>query len=447
MIRFTVGLISLFGYAASSSRSFHVESNFTDNLDVLSYEDQITHVFKERMPKLASRNDLVKKGSTERDHVHEVIFAVQMRNMDELTRIVHDISDPHSENYGNHLTREEMHDLISNPEACAEVTSYLLNGGATVISETNGGGYITAQAPITVWETMFKTDFFVFQQTHLNGETHEVVRAEHYSVPKEIHHHIEAVMNTIEMPILSHMKPKVKMPEVKFDKGRKLLTDGSTTDGTIYPNRIRYFYNMSNVVGSSLSTQATYGNGLQYFNPNDLEQFQRTVSYQPLQPAIIANGFTSTTVTDDVTEGNLDIQYLISLSPGSPTAFWHFDLSIGNWVVMIATLKVIPYVLSVSYGSIEDVTSKNENKILTTSAIQLSAMGITMVVASGDSGSADAPQCKYTPTFPASSVYFLSVGATMVSTSYVTNFSDDGRLATSRLCPMLLFFIFLFVPS
>jgi tripeptidyl-peptidase I len=419
MIKIAVGLILLFSFANSSRRDVHVESNFTDSSVVRSYEDHITHTYKESMPGLNARSDLLKKGRTKRDHIHEVIFAVQMRNMDELTRILHDISDPDSDNYGKHMTKDQVNELISNPEACSELTSYITAGGGTVVKESNGGGYITAQAPIEVWEKMFNTEFFLFEQTHSNGETHEVVRAEHYFVPNEIHHHIEAVMHTIEMPVLLHKRPKINMDDrglKSFRKRQLLALDGAVPDGTVYPNRVRYFYNMTKATGSSRSTQAAYANGDQYFSPDDLEKFQRVVTGQPFQTAIIAAGYSSNKITDESAEGNLDMQWLIGLSPGSPSTFWHFDSSVGFWCRTIAEMREPPFVLSVSYGSVEYLTSAGEQKILTSQAIQLGTMGVTLLAASGDTGSADAPKCVYSPAFPAASPYFVSVGGTMVTT-------------------------------
>lgn len=417
MNKIAVGLILLFSFANGSRRDVHVESNFTDRSVLRSYNDRVTHVFQESMPRFDSRSDLLKKERTKRDHIHEVIFAVQMKNMDELTRMLHDISDPDSDNYGKHLTKDQLHDMISNPVACMELTSYIIAAGGTVTAESYGGGYLTAEAPIEVWEEMFNTEFFLFEQTHLNGETHEVVRAEHYSIPKEINHHIEAVMNTIEMPILLHKRAKMK-ELVKSFRSRQLL-DGRYPDGTIFPNRVRVYYNMTKATGSSRSTQAAFANGDQFFNPEDLDQFQRTVTNQPLQPAIIAAGFATTSHSVDSMEGNLDIQWLLALSPGSPTSFWHFDSSIGFWCRMLSNLQDPPLVLSVSYGSIEDLTSAGEHRVLTTAAIQLGSVGVTMLAASGDSGSAESPKCAYTPAFPAGNPYFVSVGGTMVRTLHL----------------------------
>jgi tripeptidyl-peptidase I len=420
-----VGRLILLCIAAVSITA--VESKYDDRSHTLSgrlsdaEQLQHTHVFKESMPLFSSRTDLLKKERPHDDYIHEVMFAVQMKNMDELTRILHDVSDPDSQNYGQHLKREEMHDLISNPEACTEVTSYLHASGATSVSESLGCQYITAEAPIGVWEKMFNTDFFHFQQTHLNGETHEVVRAEHYSVPKEIHHHIEAVMNTIEMPILTHKRPKTIQSNEISNQNRR-LTGGVLKYNLITPARLRAYYNMSDSHGSSLSTQAVYATGGNFYSPTDLAVFQETISQQPLQPAFSIGGYNySYSLWDDSTEGNLDLQYMIAMSPGSPTTYWHVFNGIGGWVTTIANSVNIPWVLSVSYGAYEETTSLNEHNVFTAAAIRLGIMGVTIVVASGDSGAGDTDHdrmaCRYAPHFPASSPYVISVGATKVIAS------------------------------
>ena len=123
-----------------------------------------THVFRESIPKLASRTDLVKLRRADNAAAHTVVFVVKQKNVDELTRILHDVSDPLSSNYGQHLTRKEVADLTSNPESRDAVVSYLNLNGASVISETLSGEYITANAPVAIWEKMFNTKFFTFHQ-------------------------------------------------------------------------------------------------------------------------------------------------------------------------------------------------------------------------------------------------------------------------------------------
>jgi subtilase family serine protease len=128
------------------------------------------------------RTDLLKRERVSNTHVHEVIFAVKLQNMDELTQILYDVSDPSSINYGKHKTSQEVKDLTSNPMAIAKIHEYLNISGAEIISESSDGEYIKARAPVKLWEEMFSTEFYAF---HYIGESvaTAIVRAQKYSIP------------------------------------------------------------------------------------------------------------------------------------------------------------------------------------------------------------------------------------------------------------------------
>ena len=82
--------------------------------------------------------------------VSDMIFAVQQKNIHELTNILYDISDPDSPNYGQHWSKDEVPEFTSNPEGLDVDVSYLNSNGASVVSETRTSEYITARAPIKV---------------------------------------------------------------------------------------------------------------------------------------------------------------------------------------------------------------------------------------------------------------------------------------------------------
>ena len=164
-----------------------------------------THVFKESIPMLSSRSDLQKRSRVHHDYIHEVVFFIRPKNMDELTRVLHDVSDPTSLNYGQHWTKEEVSDFTSNPEARDAVVSYLHSNGASVVSETLNGEYITANARIAVWEDIFDTEYFIFHQTmnEKSSRVEKIVRTEQYSIPMQLDPHVEYVFNTIDVLIQS----------------------------------------------------------------------------------------------------------------------------------------------------------------------------------------------------------------------------------------------------
>jgi hypothetical protein len=103
-----------------------------------------THIFKEAAAPLHSRNDLTRKERVSSDQLHEVIFAIKLLNMDELTRILLDVSDPKSNNYGKHKTKEEVTSITSNPFANKKISEYLDAVGASIVSVSLTGEYITA---------------------------------------------------------------------------------------------------------------------------------------------------------------------------------------------------------------------------------------------------------------------------------------------------------------
>jgi tripeptidyl-peptidase I len=378
--------------------------------DSLSIE---SHVFKETIPLLSSRDDIEKRDRVSHDHIHHVVFVVQQRNMDELTRILHDVSDPLSVNYGQHMSREQVSMMTSNPEARDAVVKYINANGATLVSETLSSEYITASAPISVWERVLNTEFFTFHQTQHDGTVLKVVRAERYWIPRELDEHVESVFNTIQMPLHQLFGSSQRIPRL------------SEYENAITPAKLRIFYNIGSSYGSNASTQAIYASLDQSFSPKDLSLFQYNFDLKddPVKTSI--GGYSSDERCKEdpsyCNEGNLDIQYIMGISPYSPTTYWYTDNTVGSWLVDVSNTAEPPLVLSISYGLEESMASESELNSFNTDAIKLSARGVTIVVSSGDDGAVSSlvrtekRACGYSPIFPASNPYVVSVGATSVS--------------------------------
>ena len=391
-----------------------------------------THIYKEGMPLLSSRSDLVKRSDIHRDYPHELVFAVQQRNIDELERALHDVSDPTSPNYGQHWSGEEVGAMTSNPLARDTTVSYLHANGVTITSETRYGEYITATAPISTWDKVLNTQFFKFHQRQINGEIKESIRAEAYSIPMELDGHVAYVLNTIEMPVKLTRKAEVYEVPPEFTTSKRGSKNNMRSSGLSYgfllPIDLRRYYNFSTNHGSALSTQEAYASGDDWLNPDDVALFQsidRAVLSQPAiagpfghisaDPAALApNGYYG--------EGNLDIEYLIGMSPGSPTTYGYYPGSIGSWMASMSDMLAPPRVLSISYGLDEIYNTYGEFNLFDNEIIKLSIRGSTIVVAAGDDGavSPDArggqlSKCDYRPLFPATSPYVVAVGATSVS--------------------------------
>ena len=382
------------------------------------------HIFKEHAPRFQSMDDITALGRVQHDFVHDVVFVIRQKNMDELTRILYDVSDPVSVNYGQHITREKVVTLTSNPVARDAVMAYLTSIGAHTMSATPGGEYITASAPISLWERVLDTEFFLFHKLQRNGKVTVVIRADKYSVPRELDEHLESVLNTIQMPL----NPLGKLPVKMKKKMHSAAYDYATS---ITPSKIKSFYKVGQSIGSSSSTQGIFATIEQNFSPADLVSFFDSVGMPNQLIARSIGNHTSDAVclkdSSMCSEANLDVQYIMGISPVSPTWFMYTELRFSSWLILVASYKDPPLVLSISYGAEEPAMSSGEVTAFNTQAIKLGAMGISIVVASGDDGAisrrvrlSGTSACGYSPFFPASSPYVLSVGATSVSELYLS---------------------------
>jgi tripeptidyl-peptidase I len=378
-----------------------------------------THVFKESIKLLDSRDDIIGRIPLGDTYDHNLIFVVQQRNMDKLEQVLYDVSLPASPNYGRHWSGEQIRALTSNLEARDAIVTYLSANGATITSETLGGDFITANATISVWRKMLNTEFYTFHQRQRNGDIHQLVRAHEYSVPKELDSHIHHVLNVIELHVIGATGPTILQrssePIAERDNTKGFEVSDIKLSGSLLPADIREYYNLSDIYGNQQSTQAAIGLNGDYFSPNSLAYFQKNMTSQPLQPAITIGGYISESPYVDCAESNLDVQYLMGISPRSPSTYWH-SAGMVAWLLDISNTVNPPLVQSVSYGAYESLISKGFHASVTTLAIKLGVMGVTLFAATGDDGavSMDIHLCGYEPNFPAVNPYFTAVGATSV---------------------------------
>ena len=355
------------------------------------------HVFKESIADRKTRKDLRRRGRVHFNYNHEVVFMIHPKDFDEVTRKLHDVSDPESQNYGQHLTRTEVVTMTANIKGRDAVLMYLQSNNVTAVSQTLDGDYICASATIEVWERIFDAEFFVFHQTQLNSHMKEVVRAESYSIPAELSEHVKHVLKVVDIPcpvrrrsLSSSDMIRVNQPSRRrssIDK-KNIESLQSLTKKVVTPEKIRGFYNMSNYEGSEFSVQAVYASGGQNLSPFDLKLFQEEFSI--VQDVIPIGGHTNHTVCTVesalCSESNLDIQYMMGISPVSPTIHWYYPGDFADWLIEISNTVELPLVLSISYGSQEYRVTKAEHDAFDYAAIKLGVLGVSIFVASGDDG-------------------------------------------------------------
>jgi tripeptidyl-peptidase I len=372
---------------------------------------------------VSTRDDLQRLDRVHGDVIHEVIFVIRQRNMERLTQILNDVSDPESLNYGQHLTRGQVTNMTINVESRDAVLNYLSLSGLAVKNVSSGGEFVVAEAPVTILEKVFGTVFHHFKTSSTIGHSRGFVRADAYSVPSELDIHIESVLNIVEVPFdfQSPIQTRPTVPSEPFTT--------SAVTSSITPSILKSYYEMDpSAKGSSQSTQLVFAFNM-YYSPSDLTLFQKEYKTTVLGASSVGGHEDDSKCKlneNYCTEGNLDMQYIMAMSPGSPTTFWHTLDDFAAFLVAVYSYDPLPLVISISYVLEESSVTAALSGTFNTMAIKLGAMGVTILAASGDNGAngkrvkgGKKTLCGYVAVFPASSPYVTAVGATSVR--YVTD--------------------------
>mmetsp|Transcript_15148 Transcript_15148/g.33417 ORF Transcript_15148/g.33417 Transcript_15148/m.33417 type:complete len:776 (-) Transcript_15148:189-2516(-) len=454
----------------------------------------------EVMEKRISRESFVKQHESDAEQQHELVFAVKKLNQDKLEATVLERSTPGSALYQTWMSFHEVRGMTENKEGSAKVLSWLEQNDIKVTWTSPYKDYIKATASVATWGTLLNTQFYAFDDTSKvlkgvarkyakkgekgaeveakgvkslvdgvvegvkeagvedTGVTEEGVkrknthRCDEYSLPSTLAPHLEAVLNTVQTP--PAFKPKYHRKEdsaSKVTKGKSYLRKDFVprrvdkpdvvTDGTVTVSFLNAYYEISGK-GDAALDQSVFETAEESFSPTDLAQFQRTYGVD-VQAAEAPYGFSTTNCDKvDCYEGNLDIQYMMGLSQRTTSIYWYVteegtDDPFTDWVTDIANTVNPPLVNSMSWGSIEITQSVSSMNTFNSEALSLAAMGVTVLVSSGDdgvsgtyngedlcdydSGSSQADWTGsntwtgtgYFPSFPATSPYVTAVGATM----------------------------------
>jgi subtilase family serine protease len=148
------------------------------------------------MQTLRPRDDMNKTGPvTNKDQMHTVTFAIKERNKDVLEQETLARSTPGNKMYGKWMTKDQVAELIGNPDGTQTVRDWLAPYESISISKERTN-YLDATAPVSVWEELFATEFFVWE-----GDGHTLARADQYSLPANIAPSVNAVFGVAELPV------------------------------------------------------------------------------------------------------------------------------------------------------------------------------------------------------------------------------------------------------
>jgi tripeptidyl-peptidase-1 len=368
-----------------------------------------------------------------------------------------DVSSPSSPNYGQHLKRSELKDLIKpRAESSNAVLNWLQESGIDARDVTNDGEWINFRAPVKRAEEMMGATFKTYQSTVRRDVTK--VRALSYSVPRDIRRHVDMIH-----PITRFGQLHAERSQV-FSEGSAITTAAvnSTCNTTVTPSCLADLYKYADYKIDTSAAVTIGVNGFleQYARYSDFQKFAQTYAPQAAGSSfdytLVAGGLNDQNSTDDSVEANLDIQYTAGLvGPSIKTEFFS-TAGRGNhipdldqpsaednenepYVELFTYLlglenEKLPSVLTTSYGESEQSVGAAYAYKVCDMIGQLGTRGVSVIFSSGDTGPGSACQTndgknttRFGPIFPASCPYVTSVGGTYnVQPERAVYFSSGG---------------------
>lgn len=312
-------------------------------------------------------------------------------------------------NASSHMTLDNVNKMFSSQENVKSVQEFLTLKG---FSFTTHGDFIKISSSVASLEALLQAEFHHFVSKATKAK---ISRTYSFKIPEEISDKVDFISNTVTFP---NAKLHVISSPIHGAQKRQ--------SGSVVPSVINQVYGVkSNKVPSPKATQALFEALGQQYSPDDLTSFQQAYNLpnQKISKVVGSNDGSQCSFNPNAcAEANLDVQYMMAVAQNAPTWFWSIDQSAQDpfldWVLALSTMQNAPLIHSISYGSIATEDSKKDMTRFNTEICKLGLRGITVFVASGDDGVANfeargnPSACGFNPSFPATSPYVTSVGAT-----------------------------------
>ncbi|KAA1473412.1 tripeptidyl peptidase A [Dentipellis sp. KUC8613] len=414
-------------------------------------------------------------GPAPADHILQLRIALPQHNFALLEQHLYEVSDPSHTRYGEHLSKEEVEELVApHPDSLAAVESWLTEFGIDegARSRSPANDWIKLNVPVGLAEKMLDTKYLLWKHRS-DGDV--IVRTTSYSLPENVHAHVELVQPTTLFARFKGHRTTFRFSDTKTADsapapGTATIEDpvtGVKVDASCNTTvTITCLKELYNAVGVKTST--TNGNEIgitgyleQFANIADLQLFyadQRPDALNSTFKTVLINGGENNqTVSEAGAEANLDTQFAYGLTFPTPRTFWStggsppFIPDIGTptdtnepytkWLDFVLAEPKIPQTISTSYGDDEQTVPESFAKRVCSDFAQLGARGTTLTFSSGDGGVGDGDEnpatqecftndgrniTRFIPGFPASCPFVTAVGGTIHVPEVAVFFSGGG---------------------
>ncbi|CAI7677989.1 unnamed protein product [Penicillium pancosmium] len=240
----------------------------------------------------------------------------------EFQQAVIDISTPAHPKYGQHMTREEMRELLHpEPDTMNNVVTWLISENVAPNVIIVEGSWITFQIPLAQAERMLKARYFYY---HDVANQNTLIRTLNYSIPETVHSNIALIQPTTRFGHLNpHSAPEPDEPMIASPED---LT--AECGFVVRPDCLRDLYDIKNASAKPDSRNRLGISGFleQFARHNDFYDFMNGLSPKESDANFsvvrINDGLKDEDSPSGSTEASLDIQYAISLAYDTSATFY-----------------------------------------------------------------------------------------------------------------------------
>lgn len=363
------------------------------------------------------------------------------------------MSDPASHRYGQHLSKEEVEQLVRPARQTTDLVSkWLRNHGIRDLEYTAAGDWISLSLPVRTAERLLGCEYHEFEHAE---DGHVLVRTLSWSIPSYLHQHIDTIqpttsfLRTMPQDRYGGVPPPEwetagRMPtydelvdEDKLDRGhldipelQDLPANPQPIDAcnrlAVSPLCLRVLYGTLNYV-----PQATWSNkmGLVNFlgnvnNRSDVNMFleryrpdaARAGAAHKIETVLVAGGDDQQTPNTEEQmkqkkglEGAVDAETMIGVAHPTPLMAWNVggraqliqrrakasaNEPYLEWLQYVLAQSTLPHVISISYADVEQTVPLSYAKRVCAGFAQLGARGVSVIVSAGDHGVGSEGACR-----------------------------------------------------
>jgi tripeptidyl-peptidase-1 len=333
--------------------------------------------------------------------------------------------------YRAHLSKEQVAELVVQHHGTFElVNSWLEHHGIppSTVSVTHGGNWLTlTDVPVSRANELLGASYQLYRHAKTNETT---LRTVSYALPAALHGHVQTVA-----PTTCFVSPLTQWQTSASSEPVELLSSGHDNDH-VTPSYLRWLYNTVDYVPAAAGKNALGIVGFVGDYPilTDLAAFMDKYRSDATEINLALVQVNDGGYTPSL-ESNIDSQTAEGIANPTPHIFYSSGRrrpgsdDYLTWLGYIIDQPSVPQTISISYGTQEKLYSWSYSRDVCSLFAQLGARGVSVLVASGDSGvgpedcKTDRGNVQFIPNFPASCTCGISLSACKQCTS-----AGTGRL-------------------